>query len=296
MISWPRPLKPVASGVSIALSLAAAAWAGPEVKPEFAAKVDEALPEKAPATPAKPRKLLVFYRTEGFVHGSIPTGNYALRRLGEKTGAYTATLANEMSAFDEASLFQYDAVLFNNSTQLKFEQPAHRENLLRFIREGRGMIGIHAASDNFATWPDAACLIGGQFDGHPWTAGGTWGIKNDEPDHPVNACFHGKGFEIKDEIYQIKGCYARDRQRVLLSLDWNDARNQNVKGVKREDKDFGITWLKQDGGGRVFYCSLGHNDHVYWDRAVLQHYLAGIQYALGDYKVPDQPVPLKKTP
>ena len=275
------------------LALAATALAEELPTADQKAKIEAALPEAAPAKPAKPRKVLLFYRTEGFVHRSIPVGNFALQRLGEKTGAYAATLSNDMAAFDEASLFQYDAVLFNNSTQLKFTNAQHRANLMKFLGQNRGMVGVHAATDSFGTWPEAACLIGGQFDGHPWGAGGTWAIHNDEPDHPINASFEGKGFTIKDEIYQIKGCYARTRQRVLLSLDWNNPMNQNVQGVKREDRDFGITWLKPDGGGRVFYCSLGHNDHVYWDAAVLRHYLAGIQYALGDLPADAKPMPRK---
>jgi type 1 glutamine amidotransferase len=295
MSKWPAPLHGVVSGIFTALSVAAAAWAGGEVKPEFIERVEQALPEKAQATPAKPRKVLLFYRTEGFVHSSIPVGNYALRRLGEKTGAFTATVTNDMAAFDEASLFQYDAVLFNNTTSLKFADPKHRENLMRFMKEGRGLVGVHAATDNFGTWPEAACLIGGQFDGHPWNAGTTVAVRNDDPEHPCNASFGGKGFQIKDEIYQIKGCFSREAQRVLLSLDWDNEINHQIdtNKLRRADRDFGITWMKSDGGGRVFYCSLGHNEHIYWDPAVLRHYLAGIQYALGDLKADDKPQPRK---
>ena len=293
MPKWPRPLQQVVTSVATALSLAGAAWAGPEVKPEFVEKIEKALPDQAPAKPEKPRKLLVVYRTEGFVHGSIPTGNFAIKRLGEKTGAFEASFTNEMSAFDEANLFQYDAVLFNNSTALKFNDPKHRESLLKFMKAGRGMAGIHAASDSFYTWPECACMIGGQFDGHPWTAGYHVAVRNDDPDHPVNASFCGKGFEITDEIYQMKGCFSRDAQRVLLSLDWGNEMNHkvNTNALHRADRDFGISWIKSDGGGRVFYCSLGHNDHIYWDPAVLRHYLAGIQYALGDLKADDKPKP-----
>jgi type 1 glutamine amidotransferase len=295
MSKWPRPVQRVVSTVATALSVATAAWAQGEVKPEFVERIEQALPDQTQAKPAKPRKLLVFYKTEGFVHGSIPTGNFALKRLGEKSGAYTADFSNDMKSFDEATLFTYDAVLFNNTTQLKFTDPQHRANLLRFIKEGRGMAGIHAASDNFGTWPEAACLIGGQFDGHPWGAGYTVAVQNDDPDHPINACFCGKGFEIKDEIYQMKGCFSRDTQRVLLSLDWGNPMNHKVDTtkLKRADRDFGISWVKQEGAGRVFYCSLGHNDHVYWDAAVLRHYLAGIQYALGDLQADAKPMPRK---
>jgi hypothetical protein len=54
--------------------------------------------------------VLVFDRTEGYVHASIPFGDEALVRLGEKTGAYTANVSAEMAAFSPASLASYDAV------------------------------------------------------------------------------------------------------------------------------------------------------------------------------------------
>jgi type 1 glutamine amidotransferase len=66
-------------------------------------------------------------------------------------------------------------------------------------------------------------------------------------------------------------------------------RNHEVEGIKREDGDFAISWIKPFGAGRVFYCSLGHNLHVLRNEAVLAHYLAGIQYALGDLEADDTP-------
>ena len=50
----------------------------------------------------------------------------------------------------------------------------------------------------------------------------------------------------------------------------------------REDKDNAISWIRNVESGRVFYCSLGHNNHIFWTPSVLKHYLDGIQFALGD--------------
>jgi type 1 glutamine amidotransferase len=209
-----------------------------------------------------------------------------------------------MNVFTPENLAQYDAVLFESTTQLKFKDPAQREALLNFVKGGKGFIGIHAASDNFPTWPEAVEMIGGQFDGHPWTAGGSgpkesdgWSMKVDDPDHPINKSFGGKGFVLKDEIYQIKGPYSRDTHRVLLSLDMSKPSTKApIKNGKkgqawggRADGDHAISWIKRYGEGRVFYCSLGHRKEIYWDKPVLEHYLAGIQYALGDFKVDDTP-------
>ena len=71
---------------------------------------------------------------------------------------------------------------------------------------------------------------------------------------------------------------------MLLRLD-TEKTDMTVKGIKRKDGDFGIAWARNWGKGRVFYCSLGHNHHIYWNPKVVRHYLAGIQWALGDYKV-----------
>ena len=67
-------------------------------------KVLAALPAKATVKPKKPRRILVFYRCETFVHGSIVAGNFAMQELGRKTGAFTADLADEYSVFNKANL------------------------------------------------------------------------------------------------------------------------------------------------------------------------------------------------
>lgn len=255
-------------------------------------KVKEALPAEAPATPLKKRRILILTRCEGFVHKSIPIGAKAFELMGEQTGAYVAEETRDMEDINEENLRRFDAVLLLSTTMLDPTEE-QRQALLSFVRGGKGIIGIHAANDNFYQWEEGAKMMGGLFCGHPWTAGCTVQVKLDEPDHPINECFHGKPFRITDEIYQFKDPYSRENQRIITSLDMEDPDTKAVKGgnpkkVQRTDGDFGITWIRREGDGRVFYCSLGHNHHVFWDARILQHYLAGIQYALGDYKVPDE--------
>ena len=260
-----------------------------QVSDEMVAKILAAMPESAPGTPLQPRKLLVFSLCKGFAHDVIPTVERALTIMGQKTGAFEVVLSREMDAFAAENLAQFDAVLLNNTTQLTFENSGYRRALTDFVKGGKGVIGLHAATDNFYDWPEAAEMMGGLFDGHPWTADGTWAVKLDEPGHPLNKPFDGRAFPIRDEIYQITGPYSRDTHRVLLSLDMTDSRNHQVEGIKREDNDFAISWIRSFGEGRVFYCSLGHNHEILWNGAVLAHYLAGIQYALGDLEVDDTP-------
>ncbi|UCH64004.1 MAG: HEAT repeat domain-containing protein [Fidelibacterota bacterium] len=245
-------------------------------------QIEEAAPAEATAVPAKARKLLVFTRHEAYEHSSIPYVTKALEIMGQKTGAYEVVVSEDMSSFTSENLTQFDAVLFNNTTHLKFEDPVLRQSLLDFVKGGKGVAGIHAATDNFYTWPEGAAMIGGQFDGHPWTDGGTWAVKIDDPDHPLTAVFQGEGFKINDEIYRIEAPYSRENVRVLLGLDMADTTNLNVKDIRPSDKDMAISWIRNYGQGRVFYSSLGHNHHLFWNPAVLRHYLDGIQFALGD--------------
>lgn len=257
---------------------------------EHRAAIDAGLPAPT-AEPAKKRKVLVFYRCEGFVHTSIPFGNYAMEALARETGAFSVDLADDYSVFTKKNLAQYDGILFNNTTHLT-PDAAQREAIMDFIHSGKGVIGFHAAADNFGEWEEGIALMGGIFDGHPWTAGGTWAFTVEDPDHPLNAAFNGKGFWHKDEIYWYKAenFEGRDKLRVLLSLDMSKPENaapfeaEKWKGKVADPKavDVPVSWCREVGEGRLFYTNLGHNDMTFADTTVLQHMLDGIQYALGD--------------
>jgi type 1 glutamine amidotransferase len=261
---------------------------------EEIAKMEEAMPNKAVVEPAKPRKLLVFNLCQGYRHSSIPYWDKALQIMAQKTGAFSVVISSDMDVFKADSLKKFDAVCFNNTTNLPFSpqmSPDLCKSLMDFVKSGKGIIGIHAATDNFNQWPEAQEMMGGKFTGHPWTANGTWAIKIDEPNHPLMAPFAGKGFKIKDEIYRTEPpLYSRDKQLVLMSLDMGDETTQK-KAEKPTDADTGISWIKSWGKGRLFYCSLGHNHDVTWNHAVLEHYLRGIQFAMGDLKVDTKPKP-----
>jgi len=176
-----------------------------DLKDEEIRNIEKALPIKTTIKVSEPRKMLVFWRCEGFYHKSIPVVNKALELMGKKTGAYDVVVTDDYSVFTKRNLRQFDAVCLNNTTGLKFdpkETPERCEALMDFVKNGKGIVGVHAATDNFKTWPAGEEMMGGKFTGHPWGGGGTWAIKLDEPDHPLMAAFKGKGFKINDEIYR----------------------------------------------------------------------------------------------
>ncbi len=271
-------------------------WSGlafAQIPSEDLQKIEKAVPQQASAKPQQPRTLLVFTRAEGYKHSSIPYAAKALELIGKQTGAFSTVISAEMSAFAPDNLQQFDAVLFASTTQLAFDDFKLRQSLMTFVQSGKGIIGIHAATDNFYNWPEAADMLGGHFDGHPWTSDGTWIIKISDPAHPLTAAFRSKNFAIRDEIYRIRARSLRQNARVLVALDMADKANRAANGVRFNDRDIPISWVRRFGEGRVFYSSLGHNHEIYWNPAILQHFLAGIQYALGDLPVETTPLPFE---
>ncbi len=261
----------------------------PPVPEPIKTQITEAIPAKASATPKTERRILLFWRCEGFIHNSIPHGNYAVQAMSDKTGAFKVDLADSYDVFNSDNLKKYDAILLNNTTHMKFPEASQLNAFLDFVADGNGLIGFHAASDNFGRHPEARALVGGQFNGHPWGAGGTWAFKLDDSKHRLNQMFGGKGFWHMDEIYQYnpESYVGTETLRVLISLDMNqDAVSKRINDGPREVP---VSWIRKADDGRVFYTNFGHRQETFRNPTILQHMLDGIQYALGDLEADATP-------
>ena len=256
---------------------------------EQKAAIENAVPTAAAAKPKKARRLLVFYRCEGFIHSSIPHANLALETMCKKTGAFNVDLADTYDVFNTENLKQYDGILLNSTTGMQFPKPEQQNAFLDFVSGGKGLAGIHAASDNFGRHPECRAIVGGEFGGHPWNAGGNWAFKLDDPEHVLNKAFGGKGFWHSDEIYQYKPeTYVGTKLlRVLVSLDMKQ--DEVSKIINDGPREVPVSWLRKAGDGRVFYTNFGHRDDTFTKPAILQHMLDGIQYALGDLEADATP-------
>jgi type 1 glutamine amidotransferase len=300
------------------------------------------LPATAPARPERPRKILVLAATRGWVHSSIPLAAKMVEEMGKKTGAWTATdVSYDASVVTEANLKQYDLVFLDSTTGTFLDNPddqatttARRKALLDFIRGGKGIAGIHAASDSYhgnpagrgaggrrgggrasgATppappppctgggtpgagggeplWPEFNRMIGGYFKFH-WNYPTPITVKIDDPKSPINAAFKGRSFNTIDEVYTFnQASFSRTNVHVLTSIDYslmNDC-DKGLESSKRTDGDYALSWIRREGNGRLFYQALGHHESIYYNNpAMLEHILAGIQYAIGDLKADDAP-------
>ena len=137
-------------------------------------------------------------------------------------------------------------------------------------------------------------MIGGIFKSHPWQR---VPIKIDDAASPLTAMFKSRSFEFQDETYSFfMDSWSRTNVRVLMSIDYakmSDAdKALESNASARTDGDYGLSWIRRDGFGRVFYFALGHReDGIYRSAEMLQHLLAGMQYAIGDLKADDAHAP-----
>ncbi len=260
---------------------------------EATPKITAAAPEAAQAKPQKARKVLVYTKARGYVHDSIPVGAKAIEILGNKTGAFTTVISDDFNVFAADSLKDFDCVVMMSTTGDQFGAPKElnetlHKSLLDFVSGGKGLVGIHAASDTGKSWPEYNEMLGGLFREHPFHE---IVAKNEDPKNPVNSAFKGEAFPFSDEIYIYQDePYSRDKLHVLLSVDLEKSVKINPKDKdKRADHDYAVSWIKTYGQGRVFYTLYGHNRETYWNTQVLQHILDGVQFAIGDLKADATP-------
>src|SRR5450759_2777419 len=134
-----------------------------------------ALPDKPYATPQSLRHVLVLGRALGWVHTSIPLAAKMVEYLGDKTGAWMTTITYDAAAITPENLKQYDAVFLASTTGEFLDDPndkaaseLRKKALLDFVKEGKGLAGIHAATDCYhkttrGASPDVAPILSGTW-------------------------------------------------------------------------------------------------------------------------------------
>jgi HEAT repeat protein/sugar phosphate isomerase/epimerase/type 1 glutamine amidotransferase len=258
------------------------------------------LPEKAPAVPRKPRRLLLF--DVNVTYGGHPArfaANDAFTLMGRTTGAFEAVVSRDPEVFRPENLKQFDAVCFNSTVGLLFDDPVLQQSLADFVYGGGGLLGVHASTFAFIdwggkrgdTWPEFGVMLGARGGAHG--AGDELvTVKLDDPIHPLNTAFGGRGFDYRDEFFRVQEPYSRDRVRVLFSIDGakTDLAAQKLPDhLKQADGDYALAWVRNYGRGRVCYCTIGHNPQVFADPIMLSFYLGAIQFVLGDLPAPTLP-------
>lgn len=235
--------------------------------------------------PAAGKRILVFSRTKGFRHTSIPAGQRALMAMGGQNG-FAVDTTEDAGKFTDANLKRYSAVVWLSTTGdvLNDVQQAAFE---RYIQAGGGYVGIHAATDTEYGWPWYNKLAGAQFASHPGNPnvqeGEAYVVNRD------NASMFGfpDRWKIKDEFYDFKN--VNKSVNVLVKIDEKTYKDGKMGA------DHPMAWYHDYDGGKAFYTNFGHPDETFTNPVFVKHLLGGLQSVMAeklDYaKAKTQPFP-----
>lgn len=217
-------------------------------------------------------RVLVFTRTTGFRHDSIPAGIAAVQALGTEAG-FSVDASEDPAVFSASGLAAYDAVVWLNTTGAVLDA-AQKAAFATYVQDGGGYVGVHAAADTEYDWPFYGELLAGAwFASHPAIQSATLHV--DAASHPATASLPAS-FDMTDEWYNFRENPRADAQ-VLLVLD----ENSYAPGGGAMGADHPIAWARAIGRGRAFYTGLGHRSETFADPRMRSHLAGAIRWASG---------------
>lgn len=257
------PMQRRAPPTIAALAFAMCACAGEAPTVPAAVAADDAAPPAGPG-------ILVFTRTAGFRHDSIPVAVRTLRALAAEAGL-AVEHSEDPSLFDDATLRRYRAVVFANTTGEVLD-PVRRAALERYVGAGGGWLGLHSAADTEYDSPFYGELVGARFASHP---PGLQGAHVRFEDAAVEAAFGP--WRVVDELYDFR---RNPRPWVTVVATLRDRDDRDAPGGTA-DEDHPIAWCHERLGGRAWYSGLGHDRAIYADPVFRAHLRAGLRYVTG---------------
>lgn len=180
-----------------------------------------------------------------------------------------------------------DGVIFANTTG---DLPLpDKEGFIKWVENGHSLMAMHSASDTLHGFRPYSELLGGEFETH----GGQASVELNaiDPAHPAALGLPSPWPIAKEEMYHIK-TYDRSRVHDIFA---SATVPMDGKPTQGQAAHFPVSWVREQGKGRVFYTSLGHREDVWDDDAKIpnrlnppevaqqyqKHILGGIRWALG---------------
>jgi type 1 glutamine amidotransferase len=221
------------------------------------------------AKPKSRAQVLVFSKTSGFRHDSIPAGIGAIRSLGRANG-FSVSATEDAKAFAPKRLRGFDAVVFLNTTG-DVLAPRQQRAFRSYIRKGGGWVGIHSAADTEYEWPFYGRLLGAYFQSHPAIQPATIDVV--DRSHPSTRPLPARWVRT-DEWYDFRS-NPRGAVHVLATLD------ESTYSGGTMGTDHPIAWCHGFKGGRAWYTAGGHTSESYSEPLFRRHLLGGILWAAG---------------
>ena len=239
--------------------------------------------------PGTLENVLVFSKTGGFRHDSIPQGIAAIQQLGTANG-FTVTATEDAAQFTDANLANYDVVVFLSTTGEVLDD-AQQAAFERFIQAGGGYAGIHAASDTEYSWPWYGELVGGYFRTHP-PGTPTATVEIEDADEPSTTGLPASWTRV-DEWYNfqhpttpaVNGSSTiadfSPRARHVKVLATVDESTYGEEDGNTADDDHPVAWCSRFDGGISWYTAMGHTQASFAEPEFRAHLLGGLRTAAG---------------
>ncbi|MCI0573192.1 MAG: ThuA domain-containing protein [Myxococcaceae bacterium] len=212
-----------------------------------------------------PLRLVVFTRTTGFRHDSLPAARDALVEMARAQG-WSLQSTEDSAAFVEA-LAGSDVAVFLLTTGDVLDE-AQQDALEAFVRRGGGFVGVHSASDTEYDWPFYGELVGAYFRSHPLVQRAR--VHVESADHPATRHLPDP-WERTDEWYDFR-TNPRPQVNVLLTLDESSYSGGGM------GEDHPVAWTREVDAGRSFYTALGHTTESYSEAEFLLHLRGGVEW------------------
>jgi len=216
-------------------------------------------------------RVLLFSRTTGYRHDSIPTAIAALTELGATNG-YTAEATEDPAAFTTDNLARFRVVVFLMTTGDPVDD-AGQAAFESWMAGGGNWVGVHSAADTEYNWPFYGELVGAYFKQHPAIQPAT--VNVEVADHPATAGLPSPWMRT-DEWYDFQ-TNPRATATVLVTID-ESTYTGGTMGT-----DHPLVWAHETaGGGRAIYTEMGHTAESYSDPLFRGHLAGAIRWAAGN--------------
>ncbi len=220
-----------------------------------------------------PMHILVFSKTSGFRHASISSGLKMLYDLSKQQN-WIITATEDASLITDDLLKTIDVAVFLNPTQDVLDD-TQQTAFEKFIKSGKGFIGIHASADCEYDWAWYGQLNGGYFKTHPPAQEAT--VIMEDTEHVTMKPFKGmKTYTTVDEWYTFKE-NPRAKVNVLARLDESTVTKSNNDNWKMGDHP--LIWWHEFEGSRAYYTVFGHTHEAFQDEKIIEHLKLAVNWA-----------------
>ncbi|MFZ5829570.1 MAG: ThuA domain-containing protein [Planctomycetota bacterium] len=193
----------------------------------------------------------------------------ATRKVLVDSGKFDVKVAEDPMILDSAAALKpYDVIVFTIFTTKKTASITDqaKENLLNFIKGGKGFFVQHLASGSYPDWPEFGKLVGRKWvmktSGHGPRSVFETRVVN--ADHPITKGM--TGFKIDDELYaKLQG---DEPIEVLVEAD-SDWSNRTEP----------LVFTRTFGEGRMVHNAMGHDGTVITDPNVAKLIVRGVEWA-----------------